>query len=217
MKNSKFNELQFYVIFFTIFLIVSNFVTSQMLYQEEPGTGMMPVNSVLIPALIQIALVFLVIWAAKHGGNSLKDIGFRTYSWWQDCIIGLGIFVFLFITVPRLHEFLVNVLHLSEFGLSKIPFSPLWVVSAMVIGVAEELIFRGYGYTVLNKYLKRPWIAVLIVSALFGAEHFYRGSAGAAQTFIIALIANGIFIWRKSLIPVTIAHAAMNIIMPLIT
>lgn len=186
-----------------------------MFHQEETGTGVMPASSTLVPAGVQIAIVFLIIWAARRGGNSLKDIGFRTYSWWRDCLIGLGVLALLFFTVPRLHDGLVNVLHLSEVGLTEIPFSALWVVSAIIIGVAEELVFRGYGYTVLNKYVKRSWASVLIVSAMFGAEHLYQGSAGAVQTFTIALIANGIFIWRKSLIPVAIPHAAMTILMPL--
>jgi membrane protease YdiL (CAAX protease family) len=51
---------------------------------------------------------------------------------------------------------------------------------------------------------------------LFGLEHCYKGSAGVAQTFVIALIANGVFIWRKSLIPVAIAHAGMVTLLPII-
>ncbi len=193
MKKSKFNELNFYIIFFTIFLIVSNFATSQMLRQETE-TGMMPVSSMLIPAGIQIALVFLIIWAVKRGGNSLKYIGFRSYSWWKDCLIGSGALVFLFFVVPWLHEFLVSIIRLSEVGVGKISFSAVWVISATAIGVAEEIIFRGYGYTILNKYVKRPLVCVLIVSAIFGAEHLYQGFAGAVQTFMIALFANSIFI-----------------------
>ena len=38
--------------------------------------------------------------------------------------------------------------------------------------------------------MKRPWVAVLIVSSVFGAEHLYQGYAGAVQTFVIALIAD---------------------------
>jgi len=100
--------------------------------------------------------------------------------------------------------------------MSEVPFSPVWVVSGVIIGTAEELIFRGYGYTVLKKYVKHWWISLLVVSLIFDLEHCYKGSAGVAQTFVIALIANGVFIWRKSLIPIAIAHAGMVILLPII-
>ncbi len=80
IAKSKFNELQFYIIFFVIFLLISNLGTSQMMRQET-STGTMPVVAVLTPALVQLSLVFLIIWAAKSEGNSLLDIGFKTYSW----------------------------------------------------------------------------------------------------------------------------------------
>ena len=215
MAKSKFNELQFFIIFFVIFLLISNLGTSQML-QQESSMGTMPAVAVLTPAIVQLALIFLIIWAAKSGGNSLQDIGFKTYSWWIDCLIGIGLLFFLLFTVPRLDVFLVDVLHLNEVAIGGAPFSPLWVVSGVIIGIAEELIFRGYGYTILKKYVKRWWISLLVVSILFGLEHLYKGSAGVAQTFIIALIANVVFIWRKSLIPIVIAHVGMIILMPFI-
>jgi membrane protease YdiL (CAAX protease family) len=215
MAKSKFNELQFYVIFFVVFLLISNFGTSQMIRQET-GTETMPVIAVLMPAIIQLGLVFLIIWAAKSAGNSLSDIGFKTYSWWIDCLIGVGLLAFLVFTVPWLDRFLVDILHLTEIGMSKVTFSPVWVLSGVIIGIAEELIFRGYGYTILRKYVKHWWISLLVVSLMFGLEHCYKGSAGVAQAFVIALIANGVFIWRKSLIPVAIAHAGMVILLPII-
>lgn len=215
MAKSKFNELQFYIIFFVIFLLVSNFGTSQMMRQDT-STGTMPVIAILTPALVQLGLVFLIIWAARSGGNSLSDIGFKTYSWWVDCLIGIGLLAFLLFTVPWLDRFLVDILHLEAIGISEVPFSPVWVVSGVIIGLSEELIFRGYGYTVLKKYVKHWWIALLVVSLLFGLEHCYKGSAGVAQTFAIALIANSVFIWRKSLIPVAIAHAGMVILLPIV-
>ena len=215
MAKSKFNELQFYIIFFVIFLLISNFNTSQMIRQET-STGTMPVIAMLMPAIIQLGLVFLIIWAARSGGNSLSDIGFKTYSWWIDCLIGIGLLAFLLFTVPWLDRFLVDILHLNAIGMGEVTFSPVWVMSGVIIGIAEELIFRGYGYTVLKKYVKHWWIALLVVSLLFGLEHCYKGSASVAQTFVIALIANGVFIWRKSLIPIAIAHAGMVILLPIV-
>jgi membrane protease YdiL (CAAX protease family) len=153
MAKSKFNELQFYIIFFVIFLLISNFGTSQMMRQET-STGTMPVIAMLMPAIIQLGLVFLIIWAARSGGNSLSEIGFKTYSWWIDCLIGIGLLAFLLFTVPWLDRFLVDILHLNAIGMGEVTFSPVWVVSGVIIGIAEELIFRGYGYTVLKKYIK---------------------------------------------------------------
>jgi membrane protease YdiL (CAAX protease family) len=214
LENSKFNELLFYIIFFSIFLIVANTIVSQTFHQKETASGMMPVSSMLIPAVIQIALIFLIIFAAKLGGNSLKDIGFKTYSWWKDCLVGLGAFTVWFFVIPWLDKFFIGFVHLSKVGVSEVSFSIFWVLSATAFGLAEEIIFRGYGYTVLNKYVNSPWISILIVSVMFGAVHLYQGTAVAVELFIIAIMLNYIFIWRGSLIPIIMGHVAMDIIAP---
>jgi len=45
---------------------------------------------------------------------------------------------------------------------------------------------------------------------MFAMWHLYHGSAGVVEAVIIALVFNEVFIWRKSLIPIAIAHAGYN-------
>jgi membrane protease YdiL (CAAX protease family) len=67
------------------------------------------------------------------------------------------------------HEMLQILERLPQLGLQ---WKLLLAFSAIVLApVTEEIFFRGLCQSVLRKYLKRPWAAVLITAALFAAMH----------------------------------------------
>ena len=180
LKRHKFKELRFYVVFFTIYIVLNNLMAYQIWHQGTAESETLPETSLFMITGTQVALFFAVIFAAKRGGNSLKGIGFGTSSWWKGCLVGLGIMAFWLLVSPWLYRFLVVVLHLPDIPIAESPFSPLWVITSIIIAIGEETVWRGYGYNILNKYVKRPWIFALV------------------GIFLFALILNSVFIWRKN-------------------
>ncbi len=79
MTRSRLNELRFYIIFFVIFLLISSFGASQMM-QQERSSGTMPITGIMMPAIVQLGLIFLITCPANGAGNSLSDIVFKPYS-----------------------------------------------------------------------------------------------------------------------------------------
>ena len=97
--------------------------------------------------------------------------------------------------------------------------SPLWrallaVLLAVLVPLAEELLFRGLIQSMLRRFLKSPWAAIIIASALFAAVHYpyyhtlaplfalavamgysYERTGRIYPAVLIHGIFNGVFLW----------------------
>ncbi|MCP4251039.1 MAG: CPBP family intramembrane metalloprotease [bacterium] len=81
----------------------------------------------------------------------------------------------------------------------------------IVVGIYEEVIFRGFLLTRLRRMLGAWWPAVLISSALFALPHIIDQRTVAAIPLFGVGVAFCLFtIWRRSLLPAIIGHALFN-------
>lgn len=77
-----------------------------------------------------------------------------------------------------------------ELMLSGMKFLPTLLVIALAPAICEEALFRGYLFAATRKKYK-PWVAILIVSALFGVYHmsiikfFTTGLLGIAFAYVV--------------------------------
>jgi len=86
--------------------------------------------------------------------------------------------------------------------------------SALVVTVAicEELIYRGFGQRVFQDVSGGLVAAGIFGSAaLFALAHLYQGRRGLISTLIIGALFSGVRAWTASLIPLIIAHFAMDL------
>jgi len=94
---------------------------------------------------------------------------------------------------------------------------PLVLVTSLAAGYSEELFFRSYLLTRL------PQIGVGIGGAvagsvlLFGLGHLYEGVPGFVGTAIIGLVLSYVFLRRRSLHPIAIAHGLYNFLALVLT
>ncbi|GJM25254.1 MAG: hypothetical protein DHS20C16_16690 [Phycisphaerae bacterium] len=85
----------------------------------------------------------------------------------------------------------------------------MWTGAAVITPIAEEFFFRGILQTILSKWLKSRWMAIVAASLLFGLAH------GDLPQVIPALTAFGIILGityerRGSLVGPIVAHAIFN-------
>ncbi len=80
-------------------------------------------------------------------------------------------------------------------------------------GAFEEIVFRGLFITRLRRVFGRWWPALLVAAALFGLGHLEEGTLAAFQTAILGIWFGTVFIRRKRLESVIVAHALFNTIM----
>ncbi len=79
------------------------------------------------------------------------------------------------------------------------------------IAIYEEAVFRGYFLTRIRRVTGSAVLAVIISSALFAAPHATnQKSVVVVPLFFIGALWACMVLWRRSLIPSIIAHAAFN-------
>ncbi|MEI7918061.1 MAG: type II CAAX endopeptidase family protein [Candidatus Saccharibacteria bacterium] len=151
------------------------------------GVPVMSLNSSVLNAtaaaaiyLITLIIVIGLPWLIKKRSTSLKDIGLTRLPTWTDILMapaGLIIYIFLsailiYITTQILPGFDIN--QAQDTGFSGInqryELILAFITLVVVAPIAEEVLFRGYLYGKIKKYLP-IWVAILLTSVTFGFLH----------------------------------------------
>jgi membrane protease YdiL (CAAX protease family) len=175
--------------------------------------------------LVEGAMVGAILELTKLFGWSWRSIGLIKPRWYHP-LVGLAA------AVPYYGAFLIVVaivkIWLPDFGqgqTQQIGFESVthgWPLvltffSLVILPpLAEEITMRGFLYTGLRKWLPRL-LAVVVVSALFGAAHLPEGShgllwIGALDTFILSLVLVGLREATGNLWAGITLHAFKNLI-----
>lgn len=94
---------------------------------------------------------------------------------------------------------------------------PLIFITCMAIGYREELFFRSYLFTHITERGIPHGLSVLITSILFGLGHLYEGPYGFFVTTALGLYFGFVFVKRKNIHHVAIAHGLYNFFVLLIS
>ena len=82
----------------------------------------------------------------------------------------------------------------------------------LLVGVCEELIFRGYLFAALSRYITHRFALVAISALLFGLIHWSEGFHQVFITGAIGAVFMTLYLISKSLPAVMLAHFAVNFI-----
>lgn len=156
---------------------------------------------------IYLAMVALVILAHRFDGLREVPLGFvreRPARQLGAGILLAAVLLLLIVGVPALAGADVG-------GIVGAGRNVLWfaLVSAVTVGIAEELMFRGYLLGRLRIALGSRAGAIIVSSALFGLLHLVGGDIAQVlvTTAIGALLATARVFWRPcSLATVIVAH-----------
>ena len=161
---------------------------------------------IIIQNVANVLSICVTLLAIKVSKKSLRDFGLFTDHLFKQILIGL---VVGFILVVLLQ------------GLSFLEASPnLYdIFSMMLVGFSEELLFRGFLFTMIYELSGSRLKAVFIPSIVFGIWHFPVGQSidQVIGTTIIGLIYSGMrslyFRTDKEIgiIPLSIFHWMQNI------
>ena len=94
--------------------------------------------------------------------------------------------------------------------------NPVWncldlTFGLVMVGIFEELVFRSYMHTFLNRYTQSPLALVLISSIAFGLIHWGLGLHAVLITSIIGALFMIAYLRTRSL-PAIMSHFAINFI-----
>jgi membrane protease YdiL (CAAX protease family) len=86
-----------------------------------------------------------------------------------------------------------------------------WVLVAVVVGVSEELVYRGYLQRQLAAFTRSDALGWALQAALFGVAHLEQGGAAAARVAVYGLVLGATVRARRSLVPAMLAHVAIDL------
>lgn len=181
-------------------------------------------QSILVPVLSLRAGFVLCVSALilRRRGQTAGAIGVTTAGLGLNVILGLAATGVAYVLIiawqfmlmalwPDLPEQMEeNIRRL----LALVPkLSPLGYAGfALVIGVYEELLFRGFIMPRLRRATNSWVIAVLLTTVVFVLPHMLDQTLAALGPItILALTMSLLTIWRRSIIPAIIAHALFDL------
>ena len=105
----------------------------------------------------------------------------------------------------------------SPLGGMPVITSPVWnwidlTFGLLMVGIVEELIFRGYMHTFIDRYIKSSFAVVVISSVAFSLIHWSLGLRAILITSIIGAVFMIAYIRTRSLPAIMLAHFAVNFI-----
>jgi len=178
-------------------------------------------GATVVRELIILALVAILFWIIRAREKlPLSSIGLRrqkivpTLLWSLAAMLmfGVGIAACL-ILFP-----LVGL----NYGSSSGPAVPLGVSLLLYAraGIAEEVFYRGYAIERIETLTGNRAVAAAVPLLIFAGGHFSQGTAGILITFVIGAIATAIYLWKRNLLILIIAHFMVdfipNVLLPLI-
>ncbi len=124
----------------------------------------------LLPSAMMVFSTFLILkWVHKRSGYSLINatkIRWNRIFWAMGCFGGITLLL-------ELVSWFVNPSS-YQFSFDKATFFQYLIISLVLIpfqSAGEEILMRGYFLQGITWATKRPWLAVLITSVLFGLLH----------------------------------------------
>lgn len=165
-----------------------------------------------------LAFLMVLVWA-RLSRTPWREIGFaHPKSWTRDLAIGLLLgcalkLVLKAVAMPLLGADPIN--HAYHYVVGNRAAIPGILLTILVAGFGEEVLFRGYLFERLSKLLG-PGVAaraliVLLTSVWFGMNHFlWMGVAGFENAAIAGLVFGTIYAVKKRLWLLISAHLAAD-------
>lgn len=130
----------------------------------------------------------------------------------RDMAIGFGFWLVARYTGKLIH-YLTHSRPDKVFG----PFPHIWpelgiaVLLAIVAGIVEEIVFRGYLQKQISVLFKSVPAGIFFQAVVFGFWHGYHQSVGTFLVrFSFGVLAGFLAHWRKSLLPGMIGHSWLD-------
>ncbi len=175
------------------------------------GATLTTPSGIISVILRDLSLVFLILFFIWHNQEPWGNIGWTFLRGHHEILIGIALFVPLFLLASVLESYLVGIgLSSSNTVVPPVPATPyifaLTVLLVIVVAISEETIFRGYIILRLRTVTHSLWAAAALSAVIFSIGHGYEGNAGVVTIGILGFIYALIYIWRQSIIAPVVLH-----------
>lgn len=177
--------------------------------------------AMVVRELLILTLVALLLWIVGSKERlPLSSIGLKRQPVVRSLLWSLAVLL-AFAAALIASLALLPLLGLT-YGQSKGPVAAMGVTLLTIIraGIAEEVFYRGYAIERIEALTGNRAVAALVPLTAFAAFHYSQGIAGILITLALGAVATAIYLWKRNLVILIIAHFALdfipNILLPLL-
>ena len=159
-------------------------------------------------------LLMIILWILFVEKRTLASIGWKkltlktTFIW-----IGFGLIIFiLFGIITTVIQALDLELNQDIAQLIAGQSIPVLMLIALRAGIVEEVLYRGFAYERIYDLTKSKWLAALIPVILFTLIHLSWGVGHLVFVFIAAGIFMLMYISKRNLALIIIAHFVTDVL-----
>ncbi|MBN1698053.1 MAG: CPBP family intramembrane metalloprotease [Spirochaetales bacterium] len=205
--------IEFFIMFISFFL--PNLIVPPLDSASGFLNSFVPLTLYIILSAGQTAFMIFII--KRKGDRAFDDFGlkrFRLSDTLYAILFAAGLFVIyylLLLLTDFLPEHLVQMIQEGHrWRLENPAMIPLLVIFCLITGYREELLFRSYLLTRCRQAGFPLPLALATGTLLFGLLHMYEGFFGAAFAFTSGFFLSYIFVKKRNIHTISMAHALFN-------
>ena len=161
-----------------------------------------------------VLLSLIILWILFVEKRTLESIGWKKITAKMTFVsIGLGLVIFvLFGTITMAIQAIG--LHLNKDVAELIAGQsiPVLLLIALRAAVVEEVLYRGFAFERLYDLTKSKWLSALVPVLLFTLIHLSWGVGHLLFVFVAGGIFMLMYIWKRNLPMIMIAHFVTDVI-----
>jgi len=161
---------------------------------------------------------FLVaIWLIYSKKMRPSEFGLTTQSMPSSLMVFLIVALVGTVIDQNGYQLIANLPGYSPLGGMPAITSPVWnwidlTFGLLMVGIFEELIFRGFMHTFISRYTNNSFTIIIISSVAFGLIHWSLGLHAVLITATIGAVFMIVYLKTQSLSAIMLAHFAINFI-----
>jgi len=141
------------------------------------------ISWLLIDYLVRLIALFIIFYLIQYKISILSEFGLIKIGIMPLIIWSIGLSVTGVMIDQIGYELLERILpkfQIMSYPKIENPFIKVFDLTAglLLVSITEELIFRGYYFSVLKNYTKSPFIIITVSSFMFGLIHWSLGLHG---------------------------------------
>jgi len=164
--------------------------------------------------LLPVLVAFWLIYSKKMRAS---EFGLKTQSTPLFLVVFLIVALVGTVIDQNGYQLIAKLPGYSPLGGMPAITSPVWnwvdlTFGLLMVGICEELVFRGFMHTFISRYTENSCAIVLISSVAFGLIHWSLGLHVVIVTSTISAIFMLAFVRTRSLPAIMLAHFTINFI-----
>jgi membrane protease YdiL (CAAX protease family) len=166
---------------------------------------------------VKLFPLLVALWLIYSNKMRASEFGLKTQSTLSSLMIFLIVALVGTVIDQNGYQLIAKLPGYPQLGGMPAITSPVWnwidlTFGLLMVGICEELVFRGFMHTFISRYTENSCAIVLISSVAFGLIHWSLGLHVVLVTSTIGAILMIAYLRTRSLPAIMLAHFAINFI-----